>query len=74
MTPKRDISVARTPSMAELEALSVLREFRELGAFVLIDVDGCMYVYHRAPLPEALKSRLRAYCNEVARLLMECTQ
>jgi len=35
--------------------------WRESGAFVLIDVDRGMYVYHFAPIPEALKSRLLAY-------------
>jgi hypothetical protein len=69
MTPTHEISVARALSTAELEALSVLREIRELGAFVLIDVDGCMYVCHGARVPTRLKSRLATYCSEAAAAL-----
>jgi hypothetical protein len=74
MTPMPGIDIARTLSTAELDALSVLREIRESGAFVLIDVDSCMYIYHVAPIPDALKSRLLAYRYEAATLLLEYIQ
>jgi hypothetical protein len=74
MTPRHEISVARALSIRELEALAILREIRELGAFVLIDVDGGMCIYHRVQVPSLLKSRLAAYRTEATRLLLECAR
>jgi hypothetical protein len=74
MTPRHEISVARALSIRELEALAILREIRELGAFVLIDVDGRMCIYHRVQVPSLLKSRLAAYRTEATRLLLECDE
>lgn len=74
MTPTYEINLGRALGTREIEAQAVLREIRESGAFVLIDVDGRMYVYHRAPLPERLKSRLAEYRTEATQLLLQCIQ
>lgn len=74
MTPRHEISVARARSIRELEALAILGEIRELGAFVLIDVDGRMCIYHQVQVPSRLKSRLAAYRTEATHLLLECAR
>lgn len=74
MTSRHEIRVARALSIRELEALAILHEIREFGAFVLIDVDGRMYIYHRVHMPSRLKSRLAAYRTEAIRLLLERVQ
>jgi hypothetical protein len=74
MTPLPEISVARKLDTAEFEAVAVLREIRERGAYVLIDIDGRMHIHHTGRVPDRLKTRLASYYHEAVRVLRECAQ
>jgi hypothetical protein len=74
MTPLHEVSGARKLSAAEVEAVAVLRAIREFGAYVLVDIDGCMRIYHGGGVPKGLKTRLASYYNEAVLVLLECAQ
>lgn len=55
---------------AELEAMSALREIREQGGFVLVDLRGNLLVHHIRRVPVELKARLIRYYPEIVQLLL----
>lgn len=61
----------RSPSAAELEAMTVLREVREHGGYVLLDLLGNIHVRHLAGVPSKLRSRVVLYYPEIVRLLLD---
>lgn len=69
-----EIAATRGVSTTELEAMTVLREIREHGGYVLLDIEGAIHVRHIARLPVALKTRAAHYYPEIVRLLPESVQ
>jgi len=74
MTRAPTVAAARSASTAELEAMTALREIREHGGYVLLDLQGGVHVRHIARVPVELKRRLALYYHEIVRLLLESAQ
>jgi hypothetical protein len=71
MTRAADAEPARSASTVELEAMTVLREIREHGGYVLLDLTGNLHVRHIAGIPIELRDRIARYYAEIVRLLLE---
>jgi len=71
MARTSDLVPTPRASTTELEAMTVLREVREHGGYVLLDVQGCIHVRHIACVPPELMSRILRYYDEIIRLLLE---
>lgn len=74
MTRAPEVAVTRDASTTELEAMTVLREIREHGGYVLLDLQGGIHVRHIARVPVELKTRVALYYPEIVRLLLERVQ
>jgi hypothetical protein len=71
MTRMRQIEALRKVRTAELEAVAVLREIRENGGYVLVDINGGIHVYRAGRVPRKLMIRLAWYKQEAVRVLVE---
>jgi hypothetical protein len=69
-----DATRARNVSTAQLEAMAVLQDIREHGGYVLLDLQGTIYVRHIAYVPPELRNRLLQCHTEIARLLLESVE
>lgn len=74
MTRAAQVAATRSVSARELEAMTVLREIREHGGYVLLDLQGDIHVHHIARVPADVKTRVALYYAEVVRLLLESVQ
>jgi hypothetical protein len=71
MTRMRQIEALQKVRTAELEAVTVLREIRENGGYVLVDINGGIHVYRAGRVPRKLMIRLAWYKQEAVRVLVE---
>jgi hypothetical protein len=71
MTRMRQIEALQKVRTAELEAVAVLREIRENGGYVLVDINGGIHVYRAGRVPRKLMIRLAWYKQEAVRVLVE---
>lgn len=62
------------PNPTELAAMTLLREIRECGAFVLLDLEGTLHVQHFAGVPRGLEARLTFHYPQIVRLLLESVE
>jgi hypothetical protein len=74
MARASDLAPAANANTAELEAITVLRQIREHGGYVLLDLQGCIHVRHVACVPPEFRSRLERYYLEIARILLRSVQ
>jgi hypothetical protein len=69
-----DLVPAGSGNTAELQAMTVLREVRERGGYVLLDLQGCIHVRHIESVPPELTTRIVWYYDEIVRLLLHSVE
>jgi hypothetical protein len=71
MARMHQVEALRKVRTAEFEAVAVLREIRENGGYVLVDIHGGIHVYRAGRVPRKLMIRLAWYKHEAVRVLVE---
>jgi hypothetical protein len=65
-----DLVPAGSGNTAELQAMTLLREVREHGGYVLLDLQGSIHIRHIERIPPELTTRMVWYYDEIVRILL----